>query len=1066
MDTYVKSFLTSIVSNSLTEEYPGAVPDTLPPGDQELVSQAMARIGKQSRDLTRLTRLLNGGPHPVLILNESHEISDANPSFLKMSGYSRDDLTGKSLPAIIPDLPDYFMTTRDVPEIRTTPVSFPAGTRYLEGYPIPVSAEGEYGEETILVFKDITLRVIAEQEAARIKEKLEHDYGERVKEQRLFYSTASLIQDDTIAVEDVLGRIAEMIPPGWQYPDVCAARIQYSGHSRSSPAFRETQWIQKGIFTTRTGKRGSIEVVYLEEKPPEQEGPFLLEERNLINSLSELIRIYLDRKENEQELDDKMHALGERVKEQRLFYSTASLIQDDMLEVGDVLSRVVNLIPPGWQYPECCEAAITYAGMSAKTPGYRDSCWKQTASFTSRHGGQGSIEVVYCTEQKAEYEGPFLLEERNLINSLAEMLKTYIDRKENEQELAVKMHDLGERVKEQRLFYSTASLIQDDTLQTGDVLSRVANLIPPGWQYPECCAARVIHGDTQFRSDGYRDTPWIQSAAFTTRFGISSRVDVVYLEEKPPEQEGPFLTEERNLINSLAEMLKTYLDRKEGEEELEKNLIKIRKLEHLNNSIVQQIPMPILLIDQDQNILVTNDAYLTLTGYSHDQLLSMRPTDIPVMEYSGSGLKELLADQRPTFGELTLDFPAGIRILEQHGIPVFSISGDLENYLIVYNDITARKEKEQEVEHLLSESRQKAALLSQSAAGFENCMAQVAQGDLTNRSEMIPGDPLNQIKKDCNTALDAVSSLIEELENSINRLSAVTGTTLEQTGAIAGSVQNVISRVHASTTGARGQLEEIIRISDEISTLWRSVGEIRQIVDRLMEEARSASLQGEQARELGNDANRKMESVGAISSASMDQITDLSRQMNEIDKIVRMIADISSQTNLLALNAAIEAARAGEHGKGFAVVAQEVKNLAGQSKVATTQIEELIRGIQKSTMMTVDSIQSSYNEVGGAIESVHQAIEALSVIISKVHIVREGMEQISQATESEEVLMNHLLDGVGSVNRQSEKNLHLMEEVSMDMDLVGRSAQEIAASTHEISDLTSRLKQQSGNFTL
>ncbi len=78
----------------------------------------------------------------------------------------------------------------------------------------------------------------------------------------------------------------------------------------------------------------------------------------------------------------------------------------------------------------------------------------------------------------------------------------------------------------------------------------------------------------------------------------------------------------------------------------------------------------------------------------------------------------------------------------------------------------------------------------------------------------------------------------------------------------------------------------------------------------------------------------------------MDDITALNEQMRAISKIVNLITDIANQTNLLALNAAIEAARAGEHGRGFAVVAGEVKNLAGESKKASSQIESLIKGIQ------------------------------------------------------------------------------------------------------------------------
>ena len=204
---------------------------------------------------------------------------------------------------------------------------------------------------------------------------------------------------------------------------------------------------------TKSGGLGIISVVYLKETPHEHEGPFLLEERNLINSLAEMLKTFIDRKENESLLAIRMHDLGERVKEQRLFYSTASLIQDDTKEVPEVLQKIAELIPPGWQYPENHRSQDhIWETPSQKTSSYQETPWKQDAEFKTRSGGIGIISVVYLKETPHEHEGPFLLEERNLINSLAEMLKTFIDRKENEQELATRMHDLGERVKEQRLF--------------------------------------------------------------------------------------------------------------------------------------------------------------------------------------------------------------------------------------------------------------------------------------------------------------------------------------------------------------------------------------------------------------------------------------------------------------------------------------------------------------------------------------------------------------------------------------------------------------------------------------
>ena len=101
-----------------------------------------------------------------------------------------------------------------------------------------------------------------------------------------------------------------------------------------------------------------------------------------------------------------------------------------------------------------------------------------------------------------------------------------------------------------------------------------------------------------------------------------------------------------------------------------------------------------------------------------------------------------------------------------------------------------------------------------------------------------------------------------------------------------------------------------------------------------------------------------MKVVEEISGDAVEQIRNLDAQMHEIGKIVKLISDIANQTNLLALNAAIEAARAGDAGRGFAVVAGEVKNLAGESRLATANIEEVIARLMEGSKMTAESIES------------------------------------------------------------------------------------------------------------
>lgn len=124
------------------------------------------------------------------------------------------------------------------------------------------------------------------------------------------------------------------------------------------------------------------------------------------------------------------------------------------------------------------------------------------------------------------------------------------------------IHALRERVKELTALHSTVCILQDDKLSAHEVLDRFVKLLPPAWQYPEITAGRVTLGDCESRTRNFRRTRWLQACDFRISPALAGRIEVYYLKKTPPEAEGPFLAEERNLINSLADMLRVYFERR------------------------------------------------------------------------------------------------------------------------------------------------------------------------------------------------------------------------------------------------------------------------------------------------------------------------------------------------------------------------------------------------------------------------------------------------------------------------------------------------------------------------
>ncbi len=131
---------------------------------------------------------------------------------------------------------------------------------------------------------------------------------------------------------------------------------------------------------------------------------------------------------------------------------------------------------------------------------------------------------------------------------------------------------------------------------------------------------------------------------------------------------------------------------------------------------------------------------------------------------------------------------------------------------------------------------------------------------------------------------------------------------------------------------------------------------------------------GEIRRQVGEAARVSAEAVqtSAATGAEVDGLAEAARQIGDV---VELIGTIAAQTNLLALNATIEAARAGEAGRGFAVVASEVKNLAGQTAQATTEISQRIARIQASTAGAIDSI--------AAVTAVVASVDSIAATIAR-----------------------------------------------------------------------------------
>ena len=125
---------------------------------------------------------------------------------------------------------------------------------------------------------------------------------------------------------------------------------------------------------------------------------------------------------------------------------------------------------------------------------------------------------------------------------------------------------LRERVKEQTCLYSIARLVAHSQWTLSDVVRQAVDILPPGWLYPEIAVARIVIDNVKFESFDFASRLEGMNADILVDGKKRGYVEVAYIEEKPRLDEGPFLAEERKLLDAVAGELSFIIKHKEDRE--------------------------------------------------------------------------------------------------------------------------------------------------------------------------------------------------------------------------------------------------------------------------------------------------------------------------------------------------------------------------------------------------------------------------------------------------------------------------------------------------------------------
>jgi PAS domain S-box-containing protein len=272
----------------------------------------------------------------------------------------------------------------------------------------------------------------------------------------------------------------------------------------------------------------------------------------------------------------------------------------------------------------------------------------------------------------------------------------------SEQELRTVNLTLRDRVKELDYFFNLSALVEKPEITLEELLQGAADLIPSAWRYPEITRGRIILEDQEFKTENFEETPWKQASDIFVRGDRAGSIEVYYLEETPESDEGPFLREEKKLLDAIAERLGKIAERKQAEEAFKKSELEYR-------STVNGLLVGVVVHGSDSSVLLSNPEASSILGLTPEQMSGKKSID-PAWHFMNEDTSKMPIEDYPiskviATGEPLYDYILGISRPDRdyttwvnvNAIPMLSREGELEKVIINFIDITERKRDQEEL---------------------------------------------------------------------------------------------------------------------------------------------------------------------------------------------------------------------------------------------------------------------------------------------------------------------------------------------------------------------------------
>lgn len=528
-------------------------------------------------------------------------------------------------------------------------------------------------------------------------------------------------------------------------------------------------------------------------------------------------------------------------------------------------------------------------------------------------------------------------------------------------------------------------------------------------------------------------------------------------------------------------------------------------------TMVMQNPLPQLILNKKMAIKLANEAFIAMSGIPASEVTKMDLKSFKVLEKSGHNVREALDTKKGVTGCVTVDFPSGIKYLEQHTIPFLDKDGAVVSLGATYIDLTEKRKKEMAEKELadyigayLNNHAKNLSLLSKGDMAFDLSLApandntrkaregfELINGSLTTvrdnllalikdaekLSEAAIGGRL-EIRADASVHQGEYRKIVEGMNRLLDKVVEPVNEAIRVSGEYANT--NFSARFDERFRLAG----DFVRFKDSLNNIGIRVSEAVNLVNKqVMDLAASAQEANASIEEVASGANQVAQNSAGVSGnaekggRAMEQVLramdDLSATVSSVAVKTEAVSHLTREANDMSKKGS-ELARRAEHGMaGITRNAQDVDTIVRDIKLQMDEIGKIVR------VITDLANQTNLLALNAAIEAARagDAGRGFAVVATEVKSLAQESrgsaesiaDMIGALQKKSQAAADAAVDAASTVKEGSEalnETLDVFNRIVTSVDEISRNVQDVVASTEEQAASVEEIGASAGDVNL